>query len=319
MNKNDLILKRDSMDNPVATLFPLTPAGLERHMPMPPVCTSDGLYPGWDKLRICLYRLPPSRITLPPGQTLRIVVQLSSRSMNLERDMNGVTRVAKPSLDAININPAFQAINWQWDNFMEFVQIQITPAFLAQMEADHGVLADRIIRLERFSVHDAMIAQIGHEMADIFEGRRPKVDVPYLDALAVFLVLHLWNRYCGVEPVPEAAKHGPDFHRIVDFIHSNLDKDLRLEQIARMANLSNFYFIRLFKAAFDKTPHQYILDCRINQAKELLLGSFLPISEVSQRCGFSTQSHFTSAFRQSTGNSPRAFRQSHAKAASPGR
>jgi len=306
------------MDKPVASPVPL--AVLDRHMPMPPVVTSDEVYPGWDKLRICLYRLPPSVIQLPPGQTLRIVVQLSSRSMHLQRDMNGVTRVAQPSLDAININPAFQAINWQWDDFMEFVQIQPTRAFLAQMEEKHGVPAERLIRLERFSMHDAMIAQIGHELADILEGRHPKSDASYLDALAAFLVLHLWGRYGNEEvETPEAGRpRGPDFHRIVDYIHNNLDKDLRLDQIARMANLSNFYFIRLFKSAFGKTPHQYILDCRIKLAKELLLGSFLPISEISQRCGFSTQSHFTSAFRQATGSSPRAFRQSNAKAVQPG-
>jgi len=306
------------MDKPVADLPAFAPANLDRHMPMPPVATSDQLYPGWDKLRVCLYRLPPTRITLPPGQTLRIVVQLSSRTMHLERDMNGVTSVAQPSLDAININPAFQAINWQWDNFMEFVQIQVTPAFLAQMDADHGIEVNRIIRLERFSIHDSMIAQIGHELADMLEGRHAKMDHAYMDALATFLVLHLWNRYCGAEVQESAKSRGPDFHRIVDFIHGNLDKDLRLEQIAKMANLSNFYFIRLFKTAFGKTPHQYILDCRIKLAQELLLGSFLPISEISQRCGFSTQSHFTSAFRQATGNSPRAFRQSHAKAEQPG-
>jgi len=289
-------------------------AGFDRHMPMPPVATSDEVFPGWDKIRVCLYRLPPARIALPAGQTLRIVVQLSARSMRLERVMGGVTNVAQPGLDAINLNPANQPIDWQWDNFMEFVHLQVAPAFLAQMEEEYGVDAQQVMALERFNMHDAMLAQIGHELAEMLEKRHPVVEMAYLDSLATFLVLHLWNRHCR----PAAAhqepgkQHGPDFHRIVDFIRGNLEKDLRIEQIARMANLSSFYFIRLFKAAFGKTPHQYILDCRIGLAKDLLRGSFLPISEISQRCGFSTQSHFTSAFRQATGESPRAYRQAHA-------
>jgi AraC family transcriptional regulator len=293
------------------------PAGFDRHMPMPPVACSDQMFPDWDKIRICLYRLPPARITLPPGQTLRIVVQLSSRSMHLQREVDGETTVAEPSLDAVNINPAHQAINWQWDNFMEFVHLQISPSFLAQMEDEHGFDAERIKLLERFNVHDALISQFGHELADMLDRRRPPVEMAYLDAMATFLVIHLWDRYC-VPVVPEqelARGRGPDFRRIVGFIHDNLDKDLRIEQIAKMANLSNFYFIRLFKAAFGKTPHQYILECRIGLAKELLNGSAISISEVSQRSGFSTQSHFTSAFRQATGESPRAFRQLRAKPA----
>lgn len=291
------------------------PAGFDRHMPMPPVACSDQMFSGWDKIRICLYRLPPARITLPPGQTLRIVVQLSSRDMRLQREADGETTVAEPSLDAVNMNPAHKAINWQWDNFMEFVHLQIAPGFLAQMEKDHGIDAERIKLLEKFNVHDALIAQFGHELADMLDQRRPPVETPYLDVMANFLVIHLWNRYC-LPAVPEqefARAHGPDFRRIVDFIRSNLDKDLRIDQIAKMANLSNFYFIRLFKAVFDKTPHQYILECRIGLAKELLTGSSLSISEISQRSGFSTQSHFTSAFRQATGESPRAYRLNHAK------
>ena len=104
-----------------------------------------------------------------------------------------------------------------------------------------------------------------------------------------------------------------DLSRVVEYIHQNLGRDLRIEQIARMVNLSNFYFIRQFKAALGKTPHQYILDCRIQLAKDLLCNSFLPINDISQRCGFSTQSHFTSSFRQSTGTSPRAYRHQQAK------
>ncbi|HEY3858615.1 MAG TPA: AraC family transcriptional regulator [Gammaproteobacteria bacterium] len=303
------------MGSETAISFP--PAGLDRHMPMPPVATSDTVFPGWNKLRFSLYRLPPARIMLPAGQTLRIVVQLSSRSTRLEREIRGVRAIAQPGLDAINFNPANQAINWQWDNFLEFVQLQIDPAFLTQMQDQHGIVAERILALDRFNMHDPLIAQLGHEIADILEARHPKVETAYLDSLATFLVLHLWNRHCrvDVEHTEPAGVRGPDFHRIVAFIHGNLDKDLRIEQIARMANLSSFYFIRLFKAVVGKTPHQYILDCRIGLAKDLLLGSFLPISEIAQRCGFSTQSHFTSAFRQATDESPRAFRQSHGKAA----
>jgi AraC family transcriptional regulator len=303
------------VDEPVAVVPALPERGVERFMPMPAVRTSEEAFPGWTELKVGLYRLPPGRVTLPACSALRVSVQLSSRVMRLQRQLNGVVSVSKPSLDSININPVNCPLEWQWDNFMELAHIQIPPAFLAEMERDYGVDAQQIQCLERFNLHDAMIAEIGHTFADLLESRQPSPSTDYLHALARFLVLHLRDRYGSSVQVPRTAeKRGPDFHRIVDYIHNNLDKDLRLEQIARMSNLSNFYFIRLFKAAFGKTPHQYILECRIGLAKDLLTGSYLPISEVSQRCGFSTQSHFTSAFRQATGQSPRAFRQSYAAA-----
>ena len=287
--------------------------GIERFMPIPAVRTSEEAFPGWTDLRVGLYRLPPGRVTLPACGALRVSVQLSSHTMRLERRLKGVLTVAEPSLDAININPVNCPLEWQWDNFMEVLHIQIPPAFLAEMEREHGVNPLQITRLDRFNLYDAMIAQVGHTFADLLEKRRPSPSTDYLRALARFLVLHLRDRFGNSARVTKTVeKRGPDFHRIVDHIRNNLDKDLRLEQIARMSNLSNFYFIRLFKAAVGKTPHQYILECRMGLAKDLLKGSYLPISEISHRCGFSTQSHFTSAFRQATGQSPRAYRQSHA-------
>ena len=303
-----------------AELPPLTvAASLDKYMPMPPVHTSSEIFPDWTSMRVCLYRLSPGSVRLPAVDSLRIGVHLSARSLHLERQLAGVTSVAQPSLDSININPAYQPIHWQWDNFMELLQMQLPRSFVVKTAEAHGLDVEKLLRLEKLNSHDAMISQIAHELGGILEMGHTGVDLAYLDALATFLTLHLYRRYCheSASPLSETRMHGPDFSRVVEFIHSNLEKDLRVEQIARMVNLSNFYFIRLFKAEFGKTPHQYILECRIRLACELLVTTPLSISEISQRCGFSTQSHFTSAFRHGTGNSPRAYRQMHVKPKTP--
>lgn len=168
--------------------------------------------------------------------------------------------VAEPSLDAININPVSCALKWQWDNVMEVLHIQIPQTFLAKMERQHGLKPLQITRLDCFNLHDAMLAEVGHTFAGPLEKIRPSPSTDYLRALARFLVLHLRDGYGNSARVTKTVeKRGPDFHRILDYIRNNLDNDLRQEQIARMSNLSHFYFIRLFKAAVGKTPHQYIL------------------------------------------------------------
>ena len=223
--------------------------------------------------------------------------------------MGGVISATHPCLDAININPAYQAIHWHWDSFMEIVQMQISRDLIVELSSKYVLDAGRLLRLEKLNIHDGLVAQIGREVVSILEKNR-EVDALYLETLTTFLVLHLASHYCQGTPQTLAGQQREmDFSRVVEFIHQNLGNDLRIEQVARMVNLSNFYFIRQFKAALGKTPHQYILECRIDLAKDLLRNSFLPISDISQRCGFSTQSHFTSSFRQSTGSSPRAFRQ----------
>jgi AraC family transcriptional regulator len=292
----------------------ITAAGLDDYMPMPPVNTSTEMFPECASMRACLYRLSPGAVTIPPVDSLRVVVQLSAKCMTLERDLGGVTSATHPCLDSININPAYQSIHWQWDSFMEIVQIQLPKDFITKIAPEYGLDAERLLRLERLNIHDGLIAQIGREISAILEGTHHGADVTYLDALATFLGLHLARHYCQGVPQAHIDQRDMDLSRVVEYIHQNLGRDLRIEQIAKMVNLSNFYFIRQFKAALGKTPHQYILDCRIQLAKDLLCNSFLPINDISQRCGFSTQSHFTSSFRQNTGTSPRAFRHHQPKA-----
>jgi AraC-like DNA-binding protein len=110
---------------------------------------------------------------------------------------------------------------------------------------------------------------------------------------------------------PSPPKRGlPDhlLRRAVDFIRSNLSHDLSLGELARAANLSPFYFARLFKQSTGIAPHGYVMARRIERAKELLHNGMLPIVEVALETGFADQSHMTGVFRKLTGVTPRNFR-----------
>lgn len=96
--------------------------------------------------------------------------------------------------------------------------------------------------------------------------------------------------------------------RVLDFIDSNLDEDLRLQDLAVVAGLSLFHFVRVFKQATGVTPYHYVRDRRIERSRALLIDSKLEISQLALMCGFSSQSHFTAAFTKAVGVSPGRFR-----------
>lgn len=96
--------------------------------------------------------------------------------------------------------------------------------------------------------------------------------------------------------------------RCLDFIEANLDKPLTLADIANAAAMSPYHFARSFRAAMGVTPVRYVWERRIALARQLLRNPGMPIAEVAMACGFSGQSHFTTAFRQATGLTPAAFR-----------
>ena len=93
-----------------------------------------------------------------------------------------------------------------------------------------------------------------------------------------------------------------------DYLREHLQENIDLKKLAHDSGLHPTYFHKLFTAAFRKTPAQQLMQYRIHEAVCLLMGDDLSISEISDRCGFSTPNYFCYKFREATGRSPRQFR-----------
>jgi AraC-like DNA-binding protein len=98
-----------------------------------------------------------------------------------------------------------------------------------------------------------------------------------------------------------------------DFLHDNPTEPVSLPQLAEVASLSEYHFLRSFKAAFGATPYHYALQLRLEQAKALLSASQLAIGEIALTCGFNELQAFAKLFRKATGLGPLAYRQQHQK------
>lgn len=98
--------------------------------------------------------------------------------------------------------------------------------------------------------------------------------------------------------------------RVLDYIQRNLHESLSVQAIAQEAGLSPFHFSRMFKRATRQTPHAFITARRMELACQLLGESTLEISEITRRCGFRTQAHFTEVFRLRVGTTPKRYRES---------
>ncbi len=92
------------------------------------------------------------------------------------------------------------------------------------------------------------------------------------------------------------------------FIEENFPNELNVENIADICNVSVSYLHKLFKANLNITPGEYILNCRISAARDLLSNSNLSLNEILFRCGFNSQSYFSDCFKRKTGYSPKDYR-----------
>ena len=93
-----------------------------------------------------------------------------------------------------------------------------------------------------------------------------------------------------------------------DYAYATLDEPISLDDLAYVACLSTNYFLRSFRGLFKQTPHQFIIDRRMDRAKKLLLQTDCSVSEVCVAVGFQSLGSFSWLFKRRVGLSPEAFR-----------
>ena len=99
-------------------------------------------------------------------------------------------------------------------------------------------------------------------------------------------------------------------NRVTQYLFENLSEHLDLEAQATVAGLSKSHYCRAFKVSMGISPHQWLLNARIEQAKQHLLVGTLPLAEIALAVGFTNQVHFTHTFTRNEGISPRLWQRS---------
>lgn len=107
-----------------------------------------------------------------------------------------------------------------------------------------------------------------------------------------------------IAALPEAANRGVERARAL--IEARCGNTLRLAELAQVAGLSPYYFVRAFRAQVGMTPHAWQLDARIRRARRLL-DAGVPLAELALQLGFADQSHFQRVFRQRVAATPRQY------------
>ena len=109
---------------------------------------------------------------------------------------------------------------------------------------------------------------------------------------------------------PKAAQGMPllRLNRVIAFVEANVARDLCVSTLAGVAGMSPYYFCRSFKQSTGITPHRYVLNRRMEQARQLLEQKAMPVLEIAQQVGFADQSQFTRVFHKLVGTTPSEYR-----------
>jgi AraC-like DNA-binding protein len=118
------------------------------------------------------------------------------------------------------------------------------------------------------------------------------------------------NRHLSRDTAPNGDK---SIDLAAEFMRTFYNSNITIEDICDEIDLSPFHFIRSFKQKYGVSPHQYLMQLRIDKAQEILATGRHSVSETAMLCGFVSLPHFSSTFKRLTGQSPTTFAENHTR------
>jgi len=185
----------------------------------------------------------------------------------------------------------------------------VHPALLVQASCT-PLQAERVTIVPVLHAHDPLLHHMALVLQAAIEGEGEAGQL-YVAVLAEALVVHFLRRYAASQSAPGQASGGltpSRLQRVITYIQDHLEQALSLATLAAVAQTSPAHFARLFKQATGRTPHQYVITCRIAYAKQLLVETDMPLSEIGPEVGCADQSHFTALFRKHVSMTPQVYR-----------
>jgi len=205
--------------------------------------------------------------------------------------------------------PEDHASRWLVRGELRFLHLYFTPENIARRAVLELDCDARLVQLEdrHYTGLPALPALCGQLAAMSWDGADGLLRANELGHEALSGLLRLQGR----SPRQQALRGGLSLaarRRICDYIEAHLAEPLTLGMLAEIACLSEYHFLRMFRASFGMPPHTWIAARRIDRARQLLHHSAQPLQRIADDCGYADLSHFSHRFRAAAGCSPSAFR-----------
>jgi AraC family transcriptional regulator len=242
-----------------------------------------------------------------------ICLSLVPRPVGLLQTQGDKTRTGLYAKGDFCITPAQMPFFARWDSDDRFLQIRVVSGFLQNVAGETlDQNPDRLELLPQFRTRDPQLEAIG--MMLLAELQQDNLGGKlYIESLSNILAVHLLRQYTASKPalpIYEGSLPQHQLVKVLDYIHDYLDQEIKLADLAALLAMSQFHFSHLFKQSIGTSPHQYLLQQRVERAKQLLKHTDQSIMDIAFACGFSSHSHLSKQFRQLTGTTPKAYRAS---------
>ncbi len=268
---------------------------------------------GWNGILVeqSQYSSNPSELELPALSDHWLIIPVGHpMSLSQKSDARWHESIFRKG-DSLLV-PAGQPIHWRClgSKFTTDINIHLQPNLVRQVAEASEIDPARLNLMNHLGQQDLNLQHIA--MLLLAEVRSGGImGQLYIESLTQVLVVHLLRHYAESAHIITSSKRSltrTQLRQAIDYIHTNLDRDLSLVELASVINVSPTYFASLFKQAMGIPPHQYVIGQRVEQAKLMLSKTDLAIADIALQVGFSSQSLLTQQFKRFTGMTPKQLR-----------
>ena len=282
--------------------------GIDRILPRKAVFSTRKL--GWNDLLLEYHCQPAGEYqeVYSPGHGIVIITKIQKQNQ-IETIFDGKLYKSSLAVGDAAIVPANTIHKAAWYGERELISIGFNPQIFRTTIEDSSKF-DRVALIPKLPVSDPLISQMGSALKIAIDNNTHSR--LYVESMTNALAVHLIQYYSDRQPILREYKGGLSrnyLKKVIDYIETNLDLDLSLQELANLVHMSPHYFSTLFKQSTGLTPHKYVIEARVDRAKKLLLQMKMPIADIAQQVGFANQSHLNLNFKRLVGVTPKQFSQ----------
>jgi AraC family transcriptional regulator len=266
---------------------------------------------GWRSLLLRAYDDPPvvEPFTTPPTKD-HLIVLVTKGTCNVEGLYRRKWQKANYGPGSLGMTAPGEEVTLRWrgDTSHSTLQLHLPAESILRCNEDvfgRGAVFPHMPNA--LSHDDPLLQQVILGVAAKLREGAPEI---YAESAAQFVTMHMLVRHAGHEITKARTRDEARTQRVCDYMHAHLAEEVSLQDLAKVAYVSRFHLIRMFKQTYGETPYQRLTRLRLQRAQRLLATSDTPITRIALDCGFTNQTHFAAAFRRLVGLSPRAYRQS---------
>jgi AraC-like DNA-binding protein len=218
----------------------------------------------------------------------------------------GVTRAIPFATTYIDLNCPMEM--WVRGPF-DYLHYYLSKELLARIALDNGVSSAFHLQ-EEFFIEDLVVAQMTKSILAPVRHGEP-LDRLALDHIAMVLGAHTLQQHCGTSKFASSPRQGLEAWqklRTEEMLRASLEGNISVNELAIACSLSASHFARRFRHSLGTSVHQYLIQLRIEHAKDLLSQTKRTLVEIASLSGFCDQAAFTRTFSRIEHMTPSRWR-----------